>query len=144
LREEIVRTTRVIPSQQSYEDTVQGIFASTLAHLEEAQRTIGRLELERDCALARVHELEGLHSSSVSSRSRLAAGLKEWRVAATAAALLIALPLLLAVGLTRGGIPVLSLASGGGLTIMDVSEVLVVSLVATILIQSWVTHTRRH
>lgn len=38
--------------------TLQGIFASTIQALETTQREVGRLEAERDAALAKVQELE--------------------------------------------------------------------------------------
>jgi hypothetical protein len=141
LNEDIVRTTHPKLPVPPPEDIVQGIFASALAHLEEANRTIGRLEEERDQAIARVRELEsGVPATRAQERSKPAGG--EWVVAIGSVALLVVLPLVLAVVLTQAGVPILSLSSGNRVGFKDIVEVLIVGLVATILVQAWTSHLR--
>lgn len=133
---EIVRTRRASDASPSRDELVQGIFASALAHLEEANQTIGQLRAERDQALARVQEAERRQTSPV----RAAASRQEigrWIPAITTVAAVVVLPLFLAVVLSRAGIPVLALSGGPQIGFKDIIEVLVVGLAATVLVQSW-------
>jgi hypothetical protein len=133
---EIVRTRHMPDASPSRDELVQGIFASALAHLEEAHRTIGELRAERDHALARLQELE----RSSAPTCRAAAPRQEigrWIPAIATVAAMVVLPLFLAIVLTRAGLPVLALSGSPEIGFKDIIEVLVVGLAATVLVQSW-------